>query len=796
MTDGRAEVRLDPGRGLVTVRDRRLTVASDACLFVARAFACPAVMGVHCDVRTGQVTIELDAAGPRFSAAVSELSYAVRSGQSVTLPMDAVASRQFTLRRVGRRLTTWNVGSDAADRLRFRHPRLRRDRVLARRIERLIVTLPGVHDVRLSGWKSDLVVHVDIRQCDGDALLGLLQRAVDERATAESGTSAWQMAGKSGTLALLAATDLVFPALAPVSALLLVGTNLRTIGGALGDVRRLRLGPAVVATAIIFGTLATGQFLAAGIMAWSFEFWRRRHHRDIEAERMILLEDAVPVSPRLTQGDHSTESLVTPAQRLRFSSWEVVSADGVVVSGGGVIDERCLTGVAGGRPVAVGDRIAAGSVVLGGAVDLAIEHHQTEETRAASVLRLLAAATELRPGRFTPTIDGDKLVSQFAGPTLATAGLGLLAGDVTTAVAILRPDYGSAEAMSLSFEDLDAMACGLSAGCLLTGPRVLDELHAIDTLLIIGHSALHEPEVEVARIIPPARDKATEDEIIRLAASMARHLADPRREALARLATDRGCYLTDMVPDSFGDERGLRIVCHRGQTRVALAEGQALTKASRPLILEVNGVCHATFEFSPGTKSRAARGLEQIQECRPLHVIVAGSPEANGDLPRTEQVDGEHEAVRDRLESLRRAGRKVALVGLPETVSEFAAEADVTIALGLSADPSVSVAGVICLSGDLASLGGLLAAAADRRGRLATSRRLSIIPNAVCVAGAFLFGFTSVIAAVVTNLGTLGIYRRASGGLRRRRRLHWLRQRAMLPRLEGRSRSHDLPRAS
>jgi hypothetical protein len=795
MTDGHAEVLLDPGSGRVRVRDRRLTVDTEAHLFVGRALACPAVTGVDCDVRTGRATVDLDAAGPGFAGAVVELSHAIRSGSPVRLPMDAIVSRQFTLRRVGRRLTTWKIGSDAPDQLRFRHPRLRRDRVLTRRLERLVVMLPGVHDVRLSGWKSDLVVHVDTRACDGDALLGLLQRAVDERATAEAGPSAWQMAGKSGTLALLAATDLVLPALAPVSALLLVGSNLRTIGAAAGDVKRLRLGPAVVATAIICGTLATGQFLAAGIMAWSFEFWRRRHHRDIEAERTILLEDAVPMSPRLIEAEGSQDPVVMPGQRLGFSPWDVLASDGVVVSGGGVVDERCLTGVPGGRAVRVGDRVAAGSVVLGGTGVMAVEH-RTEESRVASVVRLLASATELKPGLFTPTVEGDKLVSQFAGPTLATAGLGFLAGDVTTAVAVLRPDYGSAEAMSLSFEDLDAVACGLSAGCLLTAPRVLDRLHAVDTLLVLAHPGLREPELEVTRVVSSCRDKATEGELVRLAASLARHLADARRGALARMACDRGCFLSDYVPDSFGDEKGLRIVCHRGETRMALGEGPALANATRPLVLEINGTARATFEFGPGLKSRAACALEQIQECRPLRVIVAGSPEMTGDLPCSERVMNDRSSVRSLLASLRSSGRKVAVVGLPSAVMEFEGAAEVTISLGLSTDPSVPVAAVICLPGCLESLSELLAAAADRRGRLATSRRLSILPNAACVAGAFLFGFTSVIAAVVTNLGTLGIYRRVSGGLRRRRRLHWLRQRAMFPRLARRFPQHDLPKAS
>ena len=103
------------------------------------------------------------------------------------------------------------------------------------------------------------------------------------------------MAGTTATLGVAAATDLAVSALAPVSAVLLVGSNLRTLKAAAADLRQRRIGMPAVTTAIVIGTLATGQFLASGIMAWSFDFWRRRHRRDVEAERRLLIEEAVPL---------------------------------------------------------------------------------------------------------------------------------------------------------------------------------------------------------------------------------------------------------------------------------------------------------------------------------------------------------------------------------------------------------------------------------------------------------------------------------------------------------------------
>ena len=39
-------------------------------------------------------------------------------------------------------------------------------------------------------------------------------------------------------------------------------------------------------------------------------------------------------------------------------------------------------------------------------------------------------------------------------------------------------------------------------------------------------------------------------------------------------------------------------------------------------------------------------------------------------------------------------------------------------------------------------------------------------PNLACVAGAFLFGFSGLTVVALSNLGTYGVYTRATGSLR------------------------------
>ena len=52
------------------------------------------------------------------------------------------------------------------------------------------------------------------------------------------------------------------------------------------------------------------------------------------------------------------------------------------------------------------------------------------------------------------------------------------------------------------------------------------------------------------------------------------------------------------------------------------------------------------------------------------------------------------------------------------------------------------------------------------RQRLKVAHRYALIPNVLCVAGAFVWGFTSLTSVVVTNLATYSIYSRTADSIR------------------------------
>ena len=792
-------VRVDARRRVVHVQSTALRrgQAESRLAFLGRTFACPVVQRVTVNARAGTAEIWLLPAAVSLSAAVAELARAIRgelSGPPAVVPRDCLDRACVTVERLGWRLVTWRVGSDRPDLLRLRHPRLRRDRLLARRLERMLVAIPGVKEVHLTTWTADLVVRFDQQRLDTETLLAVLQHAVDEQAGTPLAASPLEMANTSATLGVAALADFVVPALAPVSACLLVGNNLRTFSAVGGDIRRRRIGMPTLATAIILGTLATGQFLASGIMAWSYDFWKRRHRRDIEAERRLLLDDAIPLPTCAQLSRGSGTDQVQPLEafvvgdRLRLAIWDVVPVDGVVRSGGGVVDERCVRGIAGGRAVRVGDRLLAGTMLLAGELELEATAAATD-SRIVRIAKMLGEATLYRPGRMAPTAQAERFAEEMAGPALATAGLGLLAGDVTTAVAIMRPDYASGEAVAVSFEDLDAVACGLASGFLLSSAAAVDALAAAEILVVVEHPGLTERGLELVGLETSLPDQR---EAVRWAASLARHLACDRRTALADEARKRRCVLVDPPVDSFGDAAGLAVTCRHGGRTFVLREAAAAAGCPTGLMLEIDSLPVARFSFRESPRRRC-QITEKLRELKPIRTVLhaaesAGSVAAASgrftDLGFDEIRSGtDPAAVAATVRAIHQAGGRVAVAGPTEAIRQAAKLADVAIDLGADGElaPLSAAVGMVSLSGRLDTLPTLVAAAGQRKARLAAARRLSIIPNVACVFGAFFLGFTSLVAAVVTNLGTLSIYSRSARRLHANRRQHWLRHRPTLP---------------
>ena len=120
------------------------------------------------------------------------------------------------------------------------------------------------------------------------------------------------------------------------------------------------------------------------------------------------------------------------------------------------------------------------------------------------------------------------------------------------------------------------------------------------------------------------------------------------------------------------------------------------------------------------------------------------------------------------LQNCRTRGFKVAYVGNCHIDPRVMAEAHVAISLvgqetiDLAQDP----APICVLQPRITRLTQLWDIAAIHRRRVQVAHRYALIPNLTCIAGAFVWGFTSLASVVVTNLGTYCVYSRTTASIR------------------------------
>ncbi|MDR3639561.1 MAG: hypothetical protein P4L84_37515, partial [Isosphaeraceae bacterium] len=332
---------------------------SSACrLFLQRIFRLDEVRAVEVDRSRGTARIDHESRGRTVDETLDRLAVALRGGQtSAGIPIvGALPAREgsWTAVRVVRRgmsLTTWDVVHASAGRVRLRNEVLRTDEGLAHRIVRELSAVHGVESCHVRCLTASLLVRFDPTDIDTQQLVQILDHLLQGSAqllghAGDPPPTSFALANTAVGLAALG--EFVLPALLPASALLLVGSNLKTFRAAWDKLRRRQPGLPLLYTTIVVVTLSSGQFLAAALMAWMVKFWHRQHRDRLLATRRRLLPGIAQHRrlARLASGEGADVLLeeLRPGDMVQISAGAVIPADGRVVEGSALVDEGLLCG--------------------------------------------------------------------------------------------------------------------------------------------------------------------------------------------------------------------------------------------------------------------------------------------------------------------------------------------------------------------------------------------------------------------------------------------------------------------
>jgi cation transport ATPase len=803
-----ARVGVSWSAGVIRLRDEDLfgKRLGDLCVvFLRRIFALDEVKWVEIDRDRSTAEIRYHPGLSGLIDLLQRLAAAIR-GQ---LPPDAAAfSDSFVppdlsqsvgrvkIQRFGTILTTWDIIDDRPGRIRLRHKAIRRDATLALRISDVIENVSGVLKCRVSHVTGSVLIRFDPGLISALHLLRILERARQRPASPDRGPSRPKPVGfglTNTSLVLAFAGEMAAPALLPACAALLVGSNLDTFRAAGRQLLHGRLGLPVLYTSIVAATLASGQFIASAAMSWMLTFWRHQYRSELTNTRRRLLGQIIqqPCYVRLATPEPNGVEIKIPIEDLKPSDVILVSAgeqipvDGRVLQGRGLVDERMVRGVEGLNRKQPDDKVFAGSTLLVGELHIEVLRHGLQ-TQATALARATLAATMPPHGSGTPTLRGETFAERTVAPTMAIASLGLLVGDITTAGAILRPDYATGPELAFPLETLQAITLCLRHGIVIRDHDAIERLATTDLLVLDHHVALERTELEVDAIqVFPG---CGEEDLLRYAAAAFHDLDDERAAALRSACLDRGITPLGLQPIEFATD----VTLLHGNDRIKVgdlgprARGPSMprdqgapcqTESEPPnsLMVGINGRVSGLIHFRHSTRLEAASTLRRLRSKRNLQVgIVSEQPHSTltplaASLGADFHIGSQSPDDRVRfLQYCRRRGLKVAYVGDCRIDPRIAAEAHVAISFAedeineMDHDP----APIWLLQPRLTKLGELWDIAHIHQRRLKVAHGCALIPNLFCVAGAFVWGFTSLASVVVTNLGTYSVYSRTAASIR------------------------------
>ena len=289
-----------------------------------------------------------------------------------------------------------------------------------------------------------------------------------------------------------------------------------------------------------------------------------------------LLKLAPKIARRLRDGGEDEElplDKVEIGDRLRVRPGDGVPVDGTVLDGSSAVDESTVTGESMPSPKAPGDTIIGGTVNGAGALVMRADALGSGGMLSRIVAMVAQAQRSRAPiqkladtvaGTFVPAVLGVSVLA-FIGWAAWGSGTGICLRPGCRR--LRRHDRVPLRAGARNPDvDHGCAGKGAGAGVLIKSAESLERMEKVDTLVVDKTGTLTEGRPRVVSIV--AAGGLSEDDLLRLAASVERSSEHPLAAAIVRAATERN--LADDEPSGFLSVTGKGVTGTVGGHAVAI----------------------------------------------------------------------------------------------------------------------------------------------------------------------------------------------------------------------------------
>ena len=439
-----------------------------------------------------------------------------------------------------------------------------------------------------------------------------------------------------------------------------------------------------------------------------------------------------PKTARRLRDDGTEEDVelshVHVGDRLRVRPGEKVPVDGVVLEGRSSLDESMITG----EPVPVekgaDDRLIGATINGNGSLVMRAERIGSQ-TMLAQIVQMVAQAQRSR-APMQRMADG--VSYWFVLAVLAIAGLTLLAWGffgpeprwiygMLNAVSVLIIACPCALGLATPMSIMVAMGRGATSGVLFRDAEAIELMRGIDTLIVDKTGTLTVGKPAFHSIVALAG--FTEDEVLRIAASLDQGSEHPLADAIVAEARKRALALSKAADFESSTGIGVRgmvdgqavalgntalMVEVRVDAAPLLARSEALrAEGATVVFLAVAGRLAGLLAVADPVKESTHEAIDKLRQAGIRIVMATGdgltTAKAVGAKLGIDEVLGEVRPE-DKLalvSKLQAEGRRVAMAGDGINDAPALAKADVGISMGTGTDVAMASGKVTLVKGDL-----------------------------------------------------------------------------------------------
>lgn len=444
------------------------------------------------------------------------------------------------------------------------------------------------------------------------------------------------------------------------------------------------------------------------------------------------LLDLAAKSARILREDGTEEEIpleeVQVGDRLRVRPGEKIPVDGMVLEGRSSVDESMLTGEPIPAEKTDGDSVTGATI--NGTGSLIIEAQRVgSDTMLSQIVTMVAEAQRSRApiqkladsvaGKFVPAVILVAILSfiawSFWGPAPAYAYA------LVSAIAVLIIACPCALGLATPMSIMTATGRGAQAGVLIKNAEALERFASVDTLIVDKTGTLTLGKPKLMAVLP--QSGFSEEEVLRLAASLELGSEHPLADAIVSGAKERGVKLTNA--DNFEALTGKGVIGTVDGFRVALGNSKLLSdlNLADPNLANLaderrdsgETVMFVVVEDTVAGLVSAADPVKEttIDALKSLHSEGFRVVMATGDNVRTANAVAAKVGIdevradvlpEDKARIVREfqsEGAKVAMAGDGVNDAPALAQSDVGIAMGTGADVAIESAGFTLVKGDL-----------------------------------------------------------------------------------------------